>query len=350
MHLSRKKKILVVIGFLLAMVVAWQRELVGYGLAQGYGQFKILCIAKPVYTILEDPSVADSIKQKILIIQQIKKFAVDSLGLAPSGSYATLYDQENKPIVWVLTVCDPYRLEPYQWHFPFLGRVSYKGFFSKQSAEKEEQYFKRKGYDTDIGEANAWSTLGWFNDPILSSMLKKSEGSLADLIIHELTHGTIYLKDSVEYNENLASFVGHRGALAFLKYKYGENSTQYSGYVKSSEDRQKFIDHILKGCDQLDSLYVYFQTISTDETKLDGKKKLISSIISSIDTLSFHYPEKYSHFATGKEIPNNAWFYGYIQYRQNLDCFEKECDGLFRSDIRQYLDYLKKKAGNNVSD
>jgi predicted aminopeptidase len=350
MKLSSGRKIFSLIIFSLLFVLLWQYKLLNYGLSQASGQINILYNAKAIENLISDSSFPDSLKQKINLIQEIKKFATDSLGLNSSENYITYYDQQNKPILWVLTVCDQFSLNPHQWHFPFLGDVSYKGFFNQQSAKEEENEFMQKGYDTDIGEANAWSTLGWFNDPILSSMLHKQEGSLADLIIHELTHASIYIKDGVDYNENLASFVGHKGALHFLKYKFGDQSNEYREYKNHSDDRQKFISHILRGCKRLDSLYLNLKTFTIDEAKINAKEKLISEIMTSIDSISFHHPEKYHQYMAGKELPNNAWFYGFIQYRKNLESFEEECNNGFKSNLKLYLAYLIKKAQNNISD
>jgi predicted aminopeptidase len=132
-----------------------------------------------------------------------------------------------------------FQLKAYEWDFPLIGSFSYKGFFNYDQALEEEDKIRKNGYDTSIDEIAGWSTLGWFKDPVLSDMLDRSSGSLANLIIHELTHGTLYVKDNVDFNENLASFVGDKGALIFLRHKYGENSKEYHEYeqgrVRSDE-------------------------------------------------------------------------------------------------------------------
>src|SRR5690606_11560390 len=140
------------------------------------------------------------------------------------------------------------------WKFPLLGSFPYKGFFDYNMALKEQEKLKEENFDTYIGVVGGWSTLGWFTDPILSNMLSRKEGELADLIVHELTHGTLFVKDSVEFNENLATFIGNKGAEIILKSKYGENSPEYTGYMQRREDNARFASHILRGSDRLDSL------------------------------------------------------------------------------------------------
>ncbi|MBK7966760.1 MAG: aminopeptidase [Bacteroidetes bacterium] len=111
-----------------------------------------------------------------------------------------------------------------------------KAFFVKEKGEAELKELERFGYDVEYRSVSAWSTLGWFEDPILSNMLKRSEGQLAEVIIHELTHTTLYLPGSVDFNENFATFVGEHGAILFLKYKYGTNGTPYTNYLQYQRD------------------------------------------------------------------------------------------------------------------
>ena len=223
------------IGFacLLLLLVAglWQHELVGYGWMQARGQLRILWNTKPVADVLADPAFPDSLKQNIRLISEIKRFAIDSLGLDKSGSYESFYDQQGKPILWVVTGAEPYRLVARQWHFPVIGTFSYKGFFEKDRADSTVSMLQKEGFDTRVGEVSAWSTLGFLDDPILSSFLDRPVGGLAELIIHELTHGTLFIKDNLDYNENLADFVGEYGALRFVAGKYGRTSTQYRDYL-----------------------------------------------------------------------------------------------------------------------
>jgi predicted aminopeptidase len=159
---------------LLTMIVVlaiWQHEMIGYGLSQGYGQFKVLYNAESVEKALQDKTFPDSLKQKLLLIQEIRKYAIDSLGLNESKSYTTIYNQHGKAILWNVTAAEPFALKAKEWKFPFLGTFSYKGFFDLEKAKKEEKVLRNNGYDTDIGVVGGWSTLGWFRDPILSNML-----------------------------------------------------------------------------------------------------------------------------------------------------------------------------------
>jgi predicted aminopeptidase len=314
---------------------------VSYGISQARGQLRVLLNTRPLNEVMQDPAFPDSLKLKIQLIQEIRRFAVDSLGINDTKNYTSLYDQHGKPILWVVTASEPYQLKAKEWKFPFLGTFSYKGFFDYERCLQQDAALRQQGYDTDISEVSAWSTLGWFRDPILSSMLYRSEGSLASLIIHELTHGTLFIKDNLEYNENLADFVGDYGALRFLNYKYGKNSTQYQHYLNRKLYRDKYYHYVLRGANLLDSLYASFQPTDTKSKKDQLKTEVIRSIMEAIDTITPVIPRPKT-VVSDTTLPNNAFFVSHQTYRQKQNVFEQEFVNKFNRDFRKYLTYLKK--------
>lgn len=318
-----------------------QIHLIGYGISQLKGQLRIIREAKPIEEFIGDSNFPDSLKSKLILIQEIKVFAIDSLGINPSDNYTTFYDQKGKPLLWVVTASEPYALKSYEWEFPFLGKVTYKGFFEKESGAKEEEKLKKEGYDTDLGIVGAWSTLGWFKDPILSSMLKKREGNLANLIIHELTHGTLYIKNDVDFNENLASFIGNKGALVFLKNKYGESSEEYKSYLEDKADDELFSKYILQGCQSLDSLYKTFAPETSIETKEEKKLAMIESIVTGLKHLPFYDKEDYLKIGSYALKEKNAFFMSYVRYRSEQTEFETELELKFNGNLKAYLSHLK---------
>ncbi|MGI8891854.1 MAG: aminopeptidase [Bacteroidia bacterium] len=323
------------------VLVAFNFGLLVYGIEQAAGQIKIVWKAKPVEKFINDPDFPDSLKQKLLLIQEVREFAIDSLGINNSKNYTTLYDQQGKPAILVVTACKPYAFEPVEWDFPFLGRFSYKGFFNFDRARKERDMWLKEGYDTELSPVTAWSTLGWFKDPVLTGMLRRSTGELAELIIHELTHATLYVKSSVEYNENLATFVGEEGAKIFLRHKYGEGSKEYTDYLHILDDEVIYGKHILVGYERLDSLYKTFDDETPLAVKDTLKKQMISKIISEIGDIGLHLPENYSRIMSGKYVPNNTYFVSYRTYRAEQNTFQKEFSERFNSNFREYLGYLK---------
>lgn len=337
-----KRKIFLVILALIVIAGIWHFELLLYGFRQGKGQLKIISGARPVNEFLNDSAIPVSMKKKVRLVQEVKKFTVDSLGINPTENYTSVYDQKGKPVLWILTASKPYKLEEKTWTFPFLGTVSYKGFFNKELAVKESNELKENNWDTMIRTVDGWSTLGWFKDPILTGMLDRSTGRLVEVIIHELTHGTLFVKDSIEFNENLASFIGHKGALKFLKYKFGDKSIQLQNYIEEHEDIQLFEEHILRASNILDSVYNTFTATMEDHEKQIIKEQIIFSIVSSLDTIQFNNRRKYRELFTDY-FPNNAYFMSFRRYGSRQEVFEKEFRQDFGGNLKKYLDFLKGK-------
>lgn len=328
------------IALLLVALMVFYRELISYGVMQARGQLTILWEARPIEDFLDDQAFPDSLKVKLELIQEVRRFAVDSLGIRNSSSYTTMYDQQGEYLLWNVTAAERWALVPYQWRFPLLGSFPYKGFFDLEKAKVERARLDSAGYDTNISPVGGWSTLGWFKDPILSKMLERSEGDLAELIIHELTHGTLYVKDSVEFNENLASFVGRAGAIRFLRHKYGPGSAELVNFVEAEHDNEKIYQHYLKGARKLDSLYKQMDSSMPPEEKQTLKNDLILSIMQNLDTLSFKVRKPLS-WQNGNRLPNNTFFMSYLRYRGKLANFEQELQRKFGGDLRAYVTYLK---------
>ncbi len=327
------------IGFVCCCFI-WN-QLIIYGIMQGTGQLSIIFKAQPVSEVLADPSFTDSLKNKLRLIGEVKQYTVDSLGLNPSKNYTTFYNQHNKAVLFTITACEPYSFKAKEWSFPFLGTVSYKGFFNKEQARKELDKLIIQGYDVDVYSPSGWSTLGWFKDPIQSNMLEKNDGSLINLIIHELSHGTLYVKNNVNFNENLANFIGDKGTQEFLKDKYGEDSKAYLDYEHRKNDEKLFTDYMLKATHELDSLYHSFTT-ETDSVKKNKKKQVITKIVVGVNRLPLYKRRNYFRYALQAFSEGNAFFMSFTRYDSQYELFDKEYTEKFGSDLRKYLQYLKK--------
>ncbi len=333
-------EIVLVIIFLL-MIVA--HSFIIYGASQGIGQFTIIIKAQPIQDVMRDESFPDSLKQKLALIQEIKKFAIDSLGFKGTKNYTTVYNQNNKSILLTITACEPYHLKAKEWWFPIIGKVSYIGYFNKKEARKEIEFLKEKDFDVNVYSPSGWSTLGWFNDPIQSNMLKQSEGNLANLIIHELTHGVLFVKSNVTFNENLASFIGDKGAEEFLKIKYGEHSKERRNYNQSKHDEQIYKNYMLNGTNRLDSLYNSFTMHDLEQIKKRKKSKLIADIVIGVDHLPLEKRKNYFNYSLNAFFEGNTFVMSFRRYDSQNDVFEKEFAHQFHANLRLYIDEMKKR-------
>lgn len=336
------KKISLTLFILIAFFLIINYDLVIYGISQAKGQLTIIRNAKPIAEVLEDPQFPDSLKTNLRLINDIKKFAFDSLGINFSDNYSSVYDQKGKELMFVVTACEPFVLQSKEWSFPLVGSFSYKGFFDERKAKKLENELKEEGLDTNIRTAGGWSTLGWFQDPILSNMLADDEANFAELIIHELTHGTLFVKDSVRFNENLATFIGIKGTELYLSAKYGSENKILTDYQQQWLDRNKLTNHILKGAYFLDSLYQAMDQNQPIESKHKIKEIAIDNIINLMDTLDLGHKQKYLDYYR-KLKPNNTFFMSYLRYRGDYTQLEAELTERYHGDIKKMLEAYKTK-------
>jgi predicted aminopeptidase len=336
-----KRTLLALLAVLVILVIVYW-ELVVYGLRQGKGQLNIVWNARPVEEVMKDPAFPDSLKAKLVLIEQVRKYAIDSLGLKDTKNYKTLYDQKGEEIMFVVTACEPFRFKAKEWDFPILGSVPYKGFFSKERAVALRDELDKEGWDTSIRNPGGWSTLGWFTDPILSKMLERGEGDLANLIIHEMVHATIFVKDSIDFNENLATFIGDRGAEQFLIATYGKDSKKYLTYVGEDSDFTKYSEHMLRGTEMLDSLYNTMKETDPVDQKAALKKAAIQKIVFLLDTLSLSVNKKPSQRFKDR-LPNNTYFINMKRYQSQQEFFWDDMKANFAGDLKAYIRYHKKK-------
>ncbi len=312
---------------------------IDYGVHQLYGQCHIIIASRPVDVVLHDPMIPDSIKAKLRYIQAIEKFGVQTLGLKPTSNYQTYYDQQGKPVLWVVTASEPYRLVPYTWYFPFLGAVSYKGFFEPERAKALAEDLGTEGWDVYPYDVEAWSTLGWFSDPILSGMLDRDEGRLAELVLHELTHATVYISGQVDVNENLASFIGEQGALAYLKSTFGDTSKVFLNYRQKLNRDERITQHMVRGAQRLSALYAS-ETFQASSQRDALKQQCLDSIVTTIDTLG----DPILSNRWRKRKWNNAHFLSYLRYDARKDSLgkvvQREFDGKLNLAIAHWKNTL----------
>jgi predicted aminopeptidase len=188
----------------------------GYVARAGYEEARILWRRRPIAAVLAQPDLDPATRAKLELVEPVRAYARDDLGLRVGGSYTSLATVDADQVVHVVTAAPRTKLRPLTWWFPIVGRVPYRGYFDEADARAFAAGLERDGDDTMVRPAVAFSTLGWFDDPLLSTMLRDDETRLAETLIHELTHSTRYVPGQAAFNESLAMFVGLRGAERFF--------------------------------------------------------------------------------------------------------------------------------------
>jgi len=228
-----------------------------------WGEAQILGGRVPNQEVLKDEAVEEEIKKGIRLVQEVTDFSEKRLGLRPDGSYKTFYPVKGDTLVYLVSACPKDSLEPYTWRFPIVGEMEYKGFFSKEDADKEIKKLEEKGFDTCLQQAIAFSTLGWLGDPIYSTVLDQHPVIVINSIIHELVHNTIFFKGETAFNEQLASFVAEKGTLQFINERFERPSPFYRLALDLAQDEDLMAGFFQGLYDALEG--VYSQDLTREE-------------------------------------------------------------------------------------
>lgn len=301
---------------------------------QAKGQAELLLNRNSIQDFEKHNTLSAIEKENLTLVKTIKAYSVDSLGFESTDNYTSIYDQKGQSSLWVITACEAYAFKPYEWSFPLLGKLSYKGFFNKQLAMREYNHLASLGYDVDIRAVSAWSTLGWFNDPLLSNMLKRSKGGLCNLLFHELFHATYYAKGSVDLNENIASFVAHKATLQFLE----NDSLALKNYVQRHNDDDVYDNYILRNMERLKR---YYPTIQAQPNRLALKLKALVQICDSVNLLPLKDKQFYHSRTKDLLKHKNAWFVDFIQYNSMQDSLEGVFNKIYKGNIEKLVQDLK---------
>lgn len=274
-----------------------------YTLNQGAAMISYLNKAVPLEEVDDE--------QFVLLVTDIRSFAVEYLGLAQSRNYTRYVEIDRSYLAAVVSASAKDSFYRYEWSFPVVGRMPYKGFFSPEDAHKERVKLEKKGLDVMIRPVEAFSTLGWFSDPLYSYMRDYSPARLANLIIHELVHSTVFIKGQSDFNEEFAEFIGTEGSKLFIESRYGIDSAQYSEMLAYETDSKNFIAFIQELICELEILYSGSQT---RVEKLSEKARIINASKERFDA-EYNIRFKSDEYRGISELPiNNAFLDLYRLY------------------------------------
>lgn len=310
----------------------------GYYAQSAQGQMKIWRESRPITVVLEDPDVPDKVKQKLELAIEIRRFAIEQLHLPDNESYTEYVDLKSPFMVWSVFVAPELSLQPVEWCFLVVGCVNYRGYFKKQSAQEFAQEHSEQGYDVYVGGVPAYSTLGWFDDPVPNTILSYPEEDFAGLIIHELAHQVAFAKGDTIFNESFATTVEQVGVERWLEHM--GDTTRIADYLLKRQRNQQVIALILEHRARLQQVY--------DDALPDSEKKRVKQQL--IAELKKTYVEKigdwqsYSGYKHWFEQPiNNAKLVSIATYNDLTPAFEKLLQEQ-KGDLTNFYQVVKKLA------
>jgi predicted aminopeptidase len=217
------------------------------------GQAEMWQATRPIEVVIADPDAPKALKARLEYAMQVREFASSQLGLPDNSSYRGYADLKRPYVVWNLFATDAYSVRPRQWCFPIAGCVAYKGYFSHAEAEAQAAELRRKGNDVFVGGVPAYSTLGYFNDPVLNTFIHYPQAQLARLIFHELAHQVAYAPGDSAFNESFAVTVEREGVRRWMQ-AHG-SAAELAAFDRSQQRQASFYAIVSKYRRRLDQLY-----------------------------------------------------------------------------------------------
>ncbi|HTT11106.1 MAG TPA: aminopeptidase [Burkholderiaceae bacterium] len=245
----------------------------GYYAQAVHGQFALLAAAKAIPTWLDDPATPEDLKRRLLRAQKIRAFASEKLGLPDNRSYTEYADLHRPAAVWNVFAAPELSLQLKTWCYPFFGCAGYRGYFDKADAEQLAGELRTEGYEVNVAPVPAYSTLGWFDDPILNTFINQGEAELARLIFHELAHQLLYVKDDTEFNESFATTVERVGVQRWLAAE--SDATTRDAYAVQEQRRADFLALLREHRDLLAAAYA---SPVDDATKRERKRDIFAHL------------------------------------------------------------------------
>jgi predicted aminopeptidase len=300
----------------------------------GFEETRILQSRQPIARLVRDSKTPPALRHSLDLVLQSRDYAA-RLGLEAKETYTTYADVGRDTLLMVLQVAPKDCICPHTWKYPVVGRIPYKGFFDIEAGRREAARFAAQGYDTYLRPSSAFSTLGWFEDPLLSTALTRDSVELAATVFHEIAHNTLYVKSATPFNESFAQLVGYRSTQAFF-HQRGDS-------INAEQAADRWHDEIVLGdyyaelVGRLDRLYSQHpDSLALENGRMEAARWAHEQLMGPVG-------RQLRTFRFGKlaERPiNNAQLVGALIYRTRLDLFDRWYH-LHNDDVRASVNALK---------
>src|SRR6202050_1575555 len=313
---------------------------IGYLARGAYEEARILWNRQPIDRVIANPELSPEVRARLETVLAAHDFARDQLGLKVGGAYTTVSKVDKGAVVYVVMAAPRDSLEPYEWWFPVVGSVPYRGYFEQSDAITEAARLEMEGYDTMVRPSIAFSSLGFFGDPLLTNLLKLDRVELAGVLIHELFHRTYYLASDAMFDESAANYVGSAGAVAFFAATDGESAPSTNAARGILESDLKFARFMLQEQARLLDIY----TAKPPKAELDRRREAAFAAIKADYAALEPSLSGLERFDLDKQPLNNAVFVNYLIYFHQLDNFaalQRMNRGDLRATIAQIISIAK---------
>ena len=290
----------------------------GFVLRAGWEEAQILAERRPIEEVIEDPSTPADIRDRLILVREVRVFAERQLGLDAGRTYRAFTATDRDTLILVVSAAPEFELRWKTWWFPIVGRLPYKGFFDFDAALSEADRLEDAGYDTHVAPSSAFSTLGWFPDPVLTPALRGDPVSVTETVIHEVAHTTLYARGHSQFNESFANYVGHRGAIEY--YCTGLQEPEPCARAENRwHDTRAFARFFQSVKTPLEDLYA--SNLSETEMRI-RKAQIVAEAVSRFET-DVAPGLRSGEYVLSGELVDNAWLMARLLYYERLDDFER---------------------------
>jgi len=338
--MKNRTKVFLLFSAIILFFIGCNNKLLLYLLSQLNGQLKIINSTVSKSDFLQKHSNTQNEKNNFKNLELILKFA-KLQGFDSDKNYQKIVEPSHPKLI-VASASEQYYVKPYLWSFPFLGNVSYKGFFNRNMLYKELDFLKNGNFDIDTGQVNAYSTLGILNDPIMPSMLKLGEAEFAETIFHELVHKYFFESEKQHLNESLAQAFGEELTLKYLKFVYGfgaEKLIKYQHKINARDSLQQFFRNYAL---ELNKFYKS-EFFLNSKNKNELKQKMFRQLYLRIYKRGIVSKQKANYLVYKIELSKNAFFSDYIVYFSNKDSLKQVLYAKYNGNFYGMIKGLKNK-------
>ncbi len=285
------------------------------------GHLAVMRAARSIDDLVADPATDPALKKRLEQVGAAREFASRELALPDNGSYRAYADLGRPFVVWNVFAAPEFSVDPEQWCLPFAGCVSYRGYYDKANAEGFAAQLRQEGFDTHVAGVPAYSTLGYFNDPILNTFLRFGEWEAARVIFHELAHQLLYVRDDTLFNESFATAVEAEGMRRWLARS--ATAEQRQAYEAHQRRKAQFIALVADFRDRLRTVYIVYTAGRGPEEQRRAKAETMAEMKRSYAELKAGWGAYagYDHWFAGE--PNNAKIASVALYTQWVPAFER---------------------------
>jgi predicted aminopeptidase len=316
------------------------------------GQYQIFAHEKRIDKLLADPSTAEKLRNRLQLIQALRSFAESDLKLPVDAQYKKYVDVHRPFVVWNVEAAPQYSLEPKGWWYPVVGSLEYRGYFSKEGAMKYGNYLHEHGYDVHVAGVEAYSTLGWFKDPVLNTFIFEPDADLAEIIFHELGHQEVFARGDKDFNEAFATTVGEQGARRWLKAK--QDPAALEKYENERRRTRQFVALVAGARVKLEKLYGDERTpegrikaarkqIASPEVLRKGKEEILAGLKTDYAILKTNWGGATDYDGWFSRQINNAQLNSVAAYYDLVPGFERLLE-LNHGDLELFYDEARRLA------